>query len=161
MDDRTHALIISRDNFGTPEIKCKPNPDVINTNMAAKPMLEVPNVFIIMVDVEDKGGDLVMVVAAIAVVDAQAGLVQENNDESTERVQQSNGKVMHVRYNHDGFGSVDTSVRNGDDIPMATDSTFRVVVVVVAVVVVVVKSLLLLLLLLLLFFLTILEYRCG
>ena len=152
MDDRKHALIISRDNFGTPEIKCKPNPDVINTNMAAKPMLEVPNVFIIMVDVEDKGGDLVMVVAAIAVVDAQAGLVQENNDESTERVQQSNGKVMHVRYNHDGFGSVDSSVRNGD-IPMATDSPFRVVVV--AVVVVVESSLLLLSLL------TIIEYRCG
>ena len=153
MDDRTHALIISRDNFGTPEIKCKPNPDVINTNMAAKPMLEVPNVFIMMVDVEDKGGDLVVVVmvAAIAVVDAQAGLVQENNDESTERVQQSNGKVMHVRYNNDGFGSVDSSVRNGD-IPMATDSPFRVVVVVVVAVVVESSSSLLLLTI---------EYRCG
>ena len=49
IDDRKHALMISRDNFGTPDTKYNPKPDVRNTNMAAKPIFVIPNVWMVVV----------------------------------------------------------------------------------------------------------------
>ena len=117
--------MISRDTFGTPEIKCNPHPDVTNTNRAARPIFVEPNVFmVVMVDVVIGG-----VTAAIAplrvVVDAHAAGIIERNDDIINHTKQSNGKVIEIRagYNDD----VDTEendavvVRRGGSVIVVVD----------------------------------------